>query len=67
MCIRDSSISEAVYLSTKVYVMSERPGRVIAEFDIPFDYPRVPEQRFDPNFAEVCGEISSALRGVDHD
>ena len=61
------SISEAVYLSTKVYVMSERPGRVIAEFDIPFDYPRVPEQRFDPNFAEVCGEISNALRGVDND
>ena len=46
--------------------MSERPGRVIAEFDIPFDYPRAPEQRFDPNFAEVCGEISNALRGVDH-
>ena len=61
------SISEAVYLSTKVYVMSERPGRIIAEFDIPFNYPRVPQQRFDPNFAEICRGISSALRGVDHD
>ena len=61
------SISEAVYLSTKVYVMSERPGRIIAEFDIPFNYPRVPQQRFDPNFAEICGEISNTLRGLDHD
>ena len=61
------SISEAVFLSTKVYVMSDRPGRIVAEFDIPFDYPRAPQQRFDPNFAEICGEISNALRGVDHD
>ena len=57
------SISEAVFMSTRVLVMSARPGRVIAEFPIPFEYPRQPELRFDPAFALMCGEISRALRG----
>lgn len=58
------SISEAVFLSTKVLVMSARPGRIVGEYEIPFDYPRSPELRFEPEFAELCGEISHALRGA---
>jgi NitT/TauT family transport system ATP-binding protein len=57
------SISEAVFMSTRVLVMSARPGRLIAEFDVPFDYPRAPELRFDPEFAKISGEVSQALRG----
>ena len=57
------SISEAVFLSTRVLVMSARPGRIVAEFDISFDYPRLPELRFDPSFAELCGQVSLKLRG----
>lgn len=57
------SISEAVFLSTRVLVMSARPGRIVAEYAIPFDYPRVPDLRFDPEFAQLSGEISHALRG----
>ena len=34
------SISEAVYLSTKIVVMSPRPGRIIAEFALPLAFPR---------------------------
>jgi NitT/TauT family transport system ATP-binding protein len=56
------SIPEAVYLSTRVMVMSSRPGRLVAFFDIPFDYPRSPELRFEPEFAELCGQVSEALR-----
>ncbi|MEM7339009.1 MAG: ABC transporter ATP-binding protein [Actinomycetota bacterium] len=56
------SISEAVFLSTRVHVMSSRPGRLVAEFEIPFDYPRKPDLRFDPAFASLSGEISHALR-----
>ena len=57
------SIPEAVFMSTKVYVMSARPGRIIAVFDVPFRYPRQPELRFDPEFALLSGEVSQALRG----
>lgn len=58
------SISEAVFMSTKVIVMSARPGRIVAEFDVPFAYPRVPDLRFDPAFAELSGEVSHQLRGA---
>ena len=57
------SISEAVFMSTKVLVMSNRPGRIVASFDVPFGYPRQPQLRFDPEFALLSGEVSLALRG----
>jgi NitT/TauT family transport system ATP-binding protein len=57
------SIYEAVFLSTRVLVMSARPGRIIADFDVPFEYPRRHELRFEPEFAKLSGEISAALRG----
>lgn len=57
------SIYEAVFLSTRVLVMSARPGRIVASFDVPFAYPRSPELRFDPEFATLSGEVSRALRG----
>ena len=57
------SIAEAVYMSTRVLVMSPRPGRIIASFDVPFAYPRSQDLRYSPEFAELCGEVSHALRG----
>lgn len=56
------SIVEAVYMSTRVLVMSARPGRVIAEFDVPFGFPRHEELRYSPEFAEIAGQVSEALR-----
>lgn len=58
------SISEAVYMSTKVLVMSSRPGRIVASFDVPFAYPRTHSLRYEPEFAELCGKVSTALRGA---
>ena len=58
------SIYEAVFLSTRVQVMSARPGRIVASFDVPFPYPRAPELRFDAAFASLTGEVSRALRGA---
>ena len=58
------SIFEAVFLSTRVLVMSARPGRLVAEFAVPFDYPRSHDLRFEPEFAELAGEVSHALRGA---
>jgi NitT/TauT family transport system ATP-binding protein len=57
------SIAEAVFMSTRVMVMSPRPGRIVAEFAVPFDQPRAPELRFDPDFALLSGDIAKALRG----
>lgn len=57
------SIYEAVYMSTRVLVMSARPGRIVADFPVPFPYPRSPDLRFDPGFAELSGQVSAALRG----
>jgi NitT/TauT family transport system ATP-binding protein len=58
------SITEAVFLSTRVLVMSARPGRVLQSFDVPFPYPRSHDLRFEPAFAELGGEVSHALRGA---
>lgn len=58
------SITEAVYMSTKVLVMSARPGRIVASFDVPFGPNRTHDLRYEPRFAELCGEISHSLRGA---
>ena len=58
------SIYEAVFLSTRVLVMSARPGRIVGDFKVPFGYPRAPELRFEPEFAELSGQVSHALRGA---
>jgi NitT/TauT family transport system ATP-binding protein len=58
------SIAEAVFLSTRVLVMSARPGRIVGDFAVPFAYPRRPELRFEPAFAELSGRVSEALRGA---
>jgi NitT/TauT family transport system ATP-binding protein len=56
------SIHEAVYLSTRVIVMSARPGRIIGDYQVPFPMPREQSLRFTPEFAEICGQISADLK-----
>ena len=58
------SIYEAVFLSTRVIVMSGRPGRIVGDFEVPFGYPRSHDLRFEAQFAELTGEVSHALRGA---
>jgi NitT/TauT family transport system ATP-binding protein len=58
------SVSEAVYLSTQVIVLSARPGRVLDRFEVPFRYPRPPELRFDSAFTKVAARVSACLRGA---
>jgi len=60
------SVSEAVYLSTKVVVMSGRPGGIVQTFDVPFPMPRDPDIRFTPEFAALVGDVSHALREGHH-
>lgn len=56
------SVTEAVFLSTRVIVMSGRPGTIVEEVHIPFPYPRDPSIQFDPDFIAVAERVSTALR-----
>lgn len=58
------NVAEAVFLSQRVIVMSSRPGRIVADIRIPFDYPREAALRGDPQFARLCADLSQRLREV---
>ncbi|GIU93627.1 MAG: sulfonate ABC transporter ATP-binding lipoprotein [Gaiellaceae bacterium] len=55
------SISEAVYLSTRVVVMSARPGRITTVIPIDLAQPRTFATREDPRFFELVTEVREAL------
>ena len=57
------SVTEAVFMSTRVLVMSGRPGRILGDFAVPFEYPRPPRLRFEERFARLAGQVSARLRG----
>ena len=55
------SIPEAVFLSTRVVVMSARPGRVAEVVPVDLAYPRTVETREDPRFFELVTVVREAL------
>jgi NitT/TauT family transport system ATP-binding protein len=55
------SISEAVFLSTRVVVMSARPGRITAVVPVDLPQPRTAETREEPRFFELVTEVREAL------
>ncbi|MFT4228728.1 MAG: ABC transporter ATP-binding protein [Microbacterium sp.] len=55
------SISEAVYLSSRVLVMSGRPGRIVDDIRLPWSYPRSPDLRYEAEFGRIVGHLSHAL------
>jgi NitT/TauT family transport system ATP-binding protein len=57
------SVTEAVLLARRVVVLSARPGRVLAEIDVPFEYPRAGTLRFDATFTRTAATVSEALWG----
>jgi NitT/TauT family transport system ATP-binding protein len=58
------SITEAVYLSQRVIIMSPRPGTIAHEIQIPFEYPRTPALRYSAEFAQCCGQIAALMREI---
>ncbi|MCW5625685.1 MAG: ABC transporter ATP-binding protein [Burkholderiales bacterium] len=56
------SISEAVYLSTRIVVMSPRPGRILEIIDSPLPPQRPLDIRETPAFLEVAHRVRVALR-----
>jgi NitT/TauT family transport system ATP-binding protein len=61
------SISEAVFLSTRVVVMSPRPGQVAGLVDVDLPQPRTVDTREEPRFFEKVTEVRELLRGVGAD
>ena len=60
------SISEAVFLSTRVVVMSPRPGRISDVITIDLPQPRTATTREEPHFFELVTEVREALH-LGHD
>jgi NitT/TauT family transport system ATP-binding protein len=57
------SISEAVFLSTRVVVMSHRPGQITGIVDIDLPQPRTVATREEPRFFELVTQVRELLRG----
>jgi NitT/TauT family transport system ATP-binding protein len=56
------SIPEAVFLSTKIVVMSPRPGRIIDVIDCNFPRQRTLEIRETPEFVKIAQRVRAGLR-----
>jgi NitT/TauT family transport system ATP-binding protein len=55
------SIAEAVFLSTRVVVMSPRPGRISDLISIDLPHPRTAVTREEPRFFELVTQVREAL------
>ncbi len=58
------SISEAVFLSTRIVVMTARPGKIERVIDVDLPQPRGAETREYPRFFELEREVRESLRGT---
>jgi NitT/TauT family transport system ATP-binding protein len=57
------SIPEAVFLSSRVVVMSPRPGRIVRIIDIDLPRPRTDDTRETERYFELVTQVREALRG----
>lgn len=56
------NVAESVFLSSRILVMSSRPGRIVADVPVPLSYPRDPHIRTTPEFNAVANTVVSALQ-----
>ena len=55
------SVYESAYLSSRIAVMSSRPGRIVADISGEAPGPRSKEFRTSARYAELCAQISQVL------
>jgi NitT/TauT family transport system ATP-binding protein len=58
------SVTEAVFLSSRIVVLAAHPGRIVRDIPVPFPYPRTAETRESPDFQRLVTDVSRALRTV---
>ena len=58
-------VDEAVYLASRVVVMSPRPGRITEIIDVPLAYPRTEELRLSGEFLDLRSRVWRAAHRVD--
>jgi NitT/TauT family transport system ATP-binding protein len=58
------SVYESVYLSDRIVVMAPRPGRIVAEIEVPEPLPRDEDFRLSQLYGERCRETSAALHSA---
>lgn len=51
------SVEEAIYLSSRIIVVTARPARIRTVIDVPFAYPRAEGVHEDPRFGELRAQI----------
>ena len=56
------SIAEAVFLSSRIIVMSPRPGRIADTVAVDLPYPRTFDTRESPRFFELVTQVRETLR-----
>jgi len=55
------SISEALLLSDRVLVLTQRPGRICLDLSVPFPRPRTEELRYTPEFGALSRRLRAAI------
>jgi NitT/TauT family transport system ATP-binding protein len=55
------SVFESVYLSTRIAVMSARPGRIAADLPVALPQPRGRATRMSADYAAMCEAVSATL------
>ncbi len=59
------SVSEAVFLSSRILILAPRPGRIAHDLKVDLPYPRNQDTRRDPACLRLVSEVSARLRAVE--
>ena len=59
-------LREAVFLSDRIFCMSARPGRIIAEREVGLPRPRDLEITYTPEFSDIVHELRGHIGAMRH-
>ncbi len=55
-------INEAVLLSDRVLVLSQRPGQIVGDYRVPLERPRTPDVMYSEAFGETAHKVRAAIQ-----